>query len=298
MPDALNINAELVRDLIEQQFPQWATLSINPFTPGGWDNRNFRLGDDMVVRLPSAKRYALQVEKEQHWLPRLAADLPVAIPHPLAMGTPGERYPWHWSIYGWLDGETARDGHIAEPDGFAVSLAGFLNALHLIDGADGPQPGPHNFHRGAHLGTYDAETRRAIANIENDIDVQKVAAIWESALASSWEGAPIWFHGDLEPGNLLVEDGRLSAVIDFGCCGVGDPACDLAIAWTFFDAEQRRAFRSALGVDDACWLRGCGWALWKALIVLSGQPSTDPSTRDHAGTTLRRIVEDGDLAAG
>ncbi|WP_299321525.1 aminoglycoside phosphotransferase family protein [Parasphingopyxis sp.] len=298
MSDTPNIDAGLVRRLIAAQFPQWADLAVTPILPGGWDNRSFRLGDDMVVRLPSAQRYAPQVEKEQYWLPKLARELPVAIPSPLAKGEPGIGYPWHWSIYGWLDGETAQADRIADPERFAISLAEFLNALQQIDGTDGPPPGAHNFHRGGPLTAYDAETRTALADLDGKIDSRAAIAIWEAARATSWTGAPRWLHGDFAPSNLLVKDGALSAVIDFGCCGGGDPACDLAIGWTFFEADTRRAFRAAIDIDDATWLRGGGWALWKAAIVLAGRPGTNAAERDRSETTLRRLLADDALITG
>ncbi|MGP1283431.1 MAG: aminoglycoside phosphotransferase family protein [Parasphingopyxis sp.] len=293
-----DIDAALVRLLVQDQFPQWAELTIRPIEPSGWDNRNFRLGDDKIVRLPSAAHYALQVEKEQHWLPKLAPKLPLPIPEPLAMGQPGHRFPWHWSVYGWLDGETAQQAEITDSRKFARSLAQFIRALHRIDSGNGPRPGAHNFHRGGPLMMYDAEARSAIAELADERDAEDAMAIWSAALGSRWDDTPRWLHGDLAPTNLLVTDGALSAVIDFGCCGVGDPSCDLAIAWTFFNAEQRRVFRTELDIDDDTWRRGSAWALWKAAIVLAGLPGTNPSERDTSGTTLRRILESRDLTGG
>ncbi|MGP1354423.1 MAG: aminoglycoside phosphotransferase family protein [Parasphingopyxis sp.] len=290
MPSAPHIDTPLVRRLIERQFPDWADRRIEPILPGGWDNRNFRLGADMVVRLPSAERYASQVEKEHVWLPRLAPALPVSIPEPLAMGRPDVGYPCHWSIYGWLEGATARRDRIADPSDFAVAIADFLNALHSIDTDGGPEPGPHNFYRGGPLSIYDAQTREAIMALGNAIDAPMVAELWEMALASPWSGPPVWVHGDLMPGNILVKAGRLHAVIDFGCCAIGDPACDLVMAWTFFEEEERRRFRDALNIDDGTWHRARGWALWKALIVLAGLSGTNRAERETAGATLNRIL--------
>lgn len=287
-----DINTALVRQLIQDQFPQWAELSIRPVEPGGWDNRSFRLGDDKIARLPSAAHYALQVEKEQHWLPKLAPKLPVAIPHPLAMGRPDDRYPWHWSIYGWLDGATARRDRIADPSDFADAIAAFLSALHSIDTDGGPEPGRHNFGRGGPLSIYDAQTREAVAALGSTIDAPAVVDIWEAALASLWPGSPVWVHGDLMPGNILIKDGRLHAVIDFGCCAIGDAACDLVMAWTFFEMDERRRFRDALNLDDGTWDRARGWALWKALIVLAGLPGTDRAERETARAALNRILAD------
>lgn len=287
-PNRPPIDAALVRRLIAAQFPQWADLPVRPVANGGWDNRTFHLGDRMSARLPSAKRYADQMEKEQTWLPRLAPQLPATIPEPLAMGAPGEGYPGPWSVYRWLDGEPADPQRISDMPGFAADLAGFLDALHRIDTAGGPPPGSHNFWRGGPLATYDAETRQAIETLGGRIDADGATATWEAALAAEWRNPPVWVHGDIAAGNLLVADGRLSAVIDFGCLGVGDPACDLAIAWTFFHGAAREAFRAALPLDPATWARARGWTLWKALIVLAGLPGVNPDGRERT----RRIIDD------
>jgi len=264
------IDTDLVRRLVHAQFPQWRDLAVSPVEFGGWDNRTFHLGDEMMVRLPSAAHYSLQVEKEQRWLPKLAPLLPLPIPTPLAMGEPAAGYPWHWSVYRWIEGETAKTAHIADLGAFAAALADFLVALRGVDATDGPAPGQHNFYRGGSLTVYDGETRQAIAALEGKIDTQAATTVWEAALDATWHGSPVWFHGDVASGNLLVEDGSLSAVIDFGTSGVGDPSCDLAIAWTFFEGESREAFRTRIAVDDATWARGRGWALWKALITVAG----------------------------
>lgn len=282
------INAALVSRLVSAQFPQWAELAIRPVEPSGWDNRTFRLGDALSARLPSAEWYALQVEKEQHWLPKLAPHLPLAIPAPVARGAAAFGYPWSWSVYRWLTGESALLANIAEPVQFAVSLAEFLLALQQVDAAGGPQPGPHNFFRGGPLTTYDAETRQAAAALAGEIDAAAANAVWDAALRADWLGAPVWLHGDVSAGNLLVEAGRLCAVIDFGCAGVGDPACDLTIAWTFFFGESRTAFRAAIGADEATWARARGWALWKALITLAEHIDSNPAEAEKA----RRVIAD------
>jgi aminoglycoside phosphotransferase (APT) family kinase protein len=265
--DRMDIDVALVRRLISTQFPRWADLPIRPCEPGGWDNRTFHLGDHMTVRLPSAERYVAQVEKEHRWLPKLAPLLPLPIPVPLALGAPDHDYPWPWSVYRWLNGETASPERIADQPRFAVELALFLIALQRIDVTGGPPPGPHNFSRGGPLATYDGETRQAIETLDDELNTAAVTDVWEAALATSWNRAPVWVHGDFAAGNLLVEKGRLSAVIDFGSCGVGDPACDLAIAWDLLGGESQEAFRATLPLDRATWARGRGWALWKALIT-------------------------------
>ncbi len=290
--DKVNINVSLVSRLVATQFPQWADLPIEPVEVGGVDNRTFHLGEDMTVRLPSGPWYALQVEKEQKWLPKLAPLLPLPIPVPLAMGVPAEGYPWHWSVYRWLEGETASSERIADLRQFASSLAQFLVALRRIDATGGPIPGRHNFFRGGPLTVYDADTRQAIAALKGKIDTDAASAVWEAALKATWHGPPVWFHGDVAAGNLLVKDGRLSAVTDFEISGVGDPSCDLAVAWTLFRGESREAFRTALGPDDGTWARGRGWALWKALITLSGHVDTNPPQAERVRREIDDIIAD------
>lgn len=286
------IDVSLVRRLIAKQFPQWADLRIEPVAIGGWDNRTFHLGEHMLVRLPSAEEYAMKVKKEQLWLPRLAPLLPLSIPTPLAMGESGENYPWRWSVYRWIEGETASIEHITDLSQFAVALAEFLSALERIDATDGPIAGPHNFYRGGALSTYDAETRQAILILGDKIDTELVTTIWETALASTWTAAPVWVHGDISTGNLLIRKGKLSAVIDFGGLGIGDPACDLAIAWTLFKGESREAFRTALPLDKDTWARGRGWTLWKALIVYAGLSGTNPLERENSKRVLEEVLAD------
>jgi len=282
------INDILVRRLVASQFPQWKDLPIRPLLPGGWDNRTFHLGEQMLVRMPSAAHYAGQVEKEHRWLPKLAPLLPLRIPEPLALGEPAEGYPWKWSIYRWLEGETASSPALADLKDFAIHLAQFLTALHRIDPTDGPPPGPHNFYRGGSLMTYDAETRRAITILKDRIDFRAATEVWERALETSWSKTPVWIHGDISAGNLLVQEGRLSAVIDFGQLGIGDPACDLSIAWTLFHDESRELFRSMLQLDDATWDRGRAWTLWKSLVVAAG--FTNPNNAESA--QCWRIIAD------
>ncbi len=286
--DRVNIDAALVTRLIAEQFPRWADLPIRPVEPGGWDNRTFHLGESMTVRLPSAASYSRQVEKEHQWLPKLAPLLPLPIPTPLAKGAPAHGYPWHWSIYRWLEGETATAERIGDLREFATAVARFLTALQQIDPTGGPPPGPHNFFRGGPLTVYDAETRQAIAALDGKVDTGAVAAVWETALSATWRGPPVWVHGDIAWGNLLVQNGRLSAVIDFGSSGVGDPACDLAIAWTLFRDDSRDAFRAAIKLDDATWARGRGWTLWKALIIMAGNPDTNPFDAEES----RRVLDE------
>ncbi len=285
------IDAALVRRLIASQYPQWAHLTVEPVLPGGWDNRTFRLGDRMSVRLPSAVAYVAQVEKEHKWLPVLAPHLPLPIPVPIVKGAPASDYPWPWSVYAWLEGEPAQEGLIDNEDAFARSVASFLVDLHRVDVTDAPMAGLHNFYRGGSLSVYDGETRRALELLAGCIDTASALEVWGAAMGSTWSNPNVWVHGDLACGNLLVKDGKLHAVIDFGSSAVGDPACDLVIAWTMLGEESRHIFRSALALDDATWARGRGWALWKALITLA---KLDESQRkvDKSNQVIQRILAD------
>jgi aminoglycoside phosphotransferase (APT) family kinase protein len=286
------IDVALVSQLIRSQFPQWNHLPVKPVAVSGWDNRTFHLGPDMSVRLPSAEGYVAQVEKEHRFLPRLAPLLPLPIPVPLAKGIPGNGYLWPWSVYRWLEGENATLERIADLPEFAISLAEFLLALQRINSVDGPPAGEHNFFRGGSLMTYDAETRATIETLRGEIDAHAATRVWNAALETTWKGAPVWVHGDVASGNLLVKDGRLSAVIDFGCSAVGDPACDLVMAWTFFSGESREAFRATLGLDRATWARARGWVLWKALITLAEHIDSNPERSAEARRVITEVLAD------
>ena len=261
------IDADLVRRLIAQQFPQWADLPVTPVKIDGWDNRTYRLGSGLTARLPTHSSYVAAVDKEHQWLPVLGPQLPVEIPEAVAKGAPGEGYPYPWAIRRWIPGETATVETVADLDEFARSIAAFVLALQGIDATGGPLAGAHSFHRGAPPEYYHDETLEALAVLKGRIDTDLAREVWDAALATSWDRPPVWFHGDIANGNLLVQDGHLSAVIDFGTSGVGDPACDLVIAYTFFSGSSRAAFRDAVDQDPGTWARARGWTLWKALIT-------------------------------
>ncbi len=258
----------------------------------GWDNITFRLGDDMSVRLPSGAAYVPQIGKEHQWLPRLARQLPLRIPEPLAKGAPGRGYPWPWSHYRWLGGEPAATAEIADLTQFATDLAQFLAALYEVDARDGPAAGYDTCFFGVPLAHWNAQTRQALAALQDDVDTKLATQVCEEALAVTWDGPAVWFHGDVSPGNLLVDRGRLSAVIDFGIAGVGDPACDAAIAWTFFAGESRRIYKALLPIDDANWARGRGWALWKAAITLVRVLDNAPVEAAHSKHVIDAVIGD------
>ncbi|MCB0163359.1 MAG: aminoglycoside phosphotransferase family protein [Anaerolineae bacterium] len=288
----IETNESLVRRLLSAQFPQWADLPIVPVPSAGTDNALYRLGDDLAVRLPRIDWAIGQVEKEHKWMPRLAPLLPLTIPMPLEKGQPGEGYPWEWSIYKWLKGRNATLEQIADPIQAAVDLAEFILALQGIDSTDGPDAIEHKL-RGAPLATRDRGTRDAIAAMNGMIDSETAIAIWETALeVPAWGGSPVWFHGDLLPGNLLFENGQLRAVIDFGGLGVGDPACDLITAWALFSGESRATFRSVLGVDHATWLRGRGQALSQAVIFIPYYLNSNPVGVQNARRMIDEVLAD------
>lgn len=290
--DEVHTDKNLVRRLLAAQFPQWKDLLIQPVSSSGTDNALFRLGENMVVRLPRIYWAVGQVEKEHKWMPRLAPYLPLAIPVPLEMGKPNEEYPWHWSIYRWLEGENHTWENLTDPRQTAIDLAHFLLALQNIDTMNGPSAVEHEL-RGAPLWTRDEETREAIAALDGLIDSEVITQVWQSALqASEWAREPVWFHGDVLSGNLLFRNGNLSAVIDFGGLGVGDPACDLMIAWNLFSAENRDVFRSALGVDDATWSRGRGHALSQVLIFIPYYLNTNSAGVKNAWHAVNEVIVD------
>jgi aminoglycoside phosphotransferase (APT) family kinase protein len=286
----LHTDVALVGRLLSSQFPHWSDLPIERVASSGTDNALYRLGEDMVVRLPRIDWAVGGVENAHEWLPRLAPLLPVAVPVPLARGTPAVGYPWPWSVYPWLEGENPTVEPIAHPELLANDLAEFVDALRRVDLAGGPLAG-----RGVPLAERDEPTRAAIAALRGMVDTDAVTAAWEAALRTPpWSGPPVWVHGDLAPGNLLLRDGRLAAVIDFGGVGVGDPACDLMPAWNLLPPSARGVFRAGLGVDDATWDRGRGWALTVALLQLPYYKDTNPKLAASSRHVIRQVLAELD----
>ncbi len=293
--EPMNINNELVYELISAQFPQWSNLPIRPVEMSGWDNRTFHLGGDMLVRLPSAAHYACQVEKEQEWLPKLAPFLSQKIPTPLGLGKPTERYPWKWSVYRWIKGKTVVASTEIDLTVLAEDLANFLINFQAIDLKGGPAPGAQNFYRGGSIAVYDSETRQAISALNGKIDSNLVTEIWKSGSSQTWQKEPVWVHGDISAGNLLINNGRLDAVIDFGQLCIGDPACDFVIAWTLFDADSRQVFHDILLPDAQTWARARAWALWKSLIVMLNTNQTNAVEAKQAHRTFENILAEYSL---
>jgi aminoglycoside phosphotransferase (APT) family kinase protein len=255
--DEVDTNADLVRALLATQHPQWAQLPIERVSSAGTDNAMYRLGDDLAVRLPRIHWAIESIAKEHRWLPILAPHLPLAVPLPVALGEPAAAFPYPWAVVQWLPGDLATLDRLDDPVRAALDLAAFVRALQSKDATGGPK---HN--RGRPLRLADAPMRKAIAGLRGEVDARAVTDAWDRALAApDYDGPPVWFHGDLSYLNLLARDGGLTGVIDWGTCGVGDPAIETIIAWSHFPPAARRAYRDALDIDDAMWERGKGWAL-------------------------------------
>jgi aminoglycoside phosphotransferase (APT) family kinase protein len=285
--DEIDVSVDLVTRLLAAQFPEWAGLPVRPVPSAGTVNALFRLGSGMVARFPRVEWGVADITKEYRWLPRLAPLLPVAVPEPLAMGAPGEGYPWEWSVYRWLEGENPSPDRSAHRRGIATDLARFIAALRQVDATDAP-PG----YRGA-LSPRDAATCKAIEESRGLIEGRAVTRAWEVALeVPDYAGPPVWVHSDLLPGNLLTVGDRLSAVIDFAAAGAGDPACDLIPAWSLLNAQGRAAFREALAADEASWARGRGWALSIALIALPYYQQSNPVFAAIAAYTIEEVLSD------
>jgi aminoglycoside phosphotransferase (APT) family kinase protein len=280
------IDAGLAARLVRGAFEEWAELPLTPVEPWGTDNALYRLGDDKVLRLPRRARDELTLEKELEWLPRLAPKLPLEIPVPLASAGPADGYPFTWAVYEWLEGEPATDIQVEDA---VTPVAEFIRALQAVDSTGGPPPGDHNVWRGEPIRNRNERVREAIEELRGVIDERAATEAWERALAASdWDGPPLWIHGDLDRRNLLVRAGRVSAVIDFGCLGVGDPATDVMTAWKLGPPEL---FHEALDVDDATWERARGWALSQALTALSYYtPRTNPALVREAREWLEELL--------
>lgn len=294
--DEVETDAALVRRLLATQFPEWADLPITPVPSAGTDNALYRLGDELAARLPRIASATGQIEKEREWLPRLASHLPLAIPVPLATGAPGEGYPWPWAVCRWLPGANAADERPADLHQAARDLASFIVALERLPTTGWPDPGPPTSFRGVPLATRDDAVREALVSLRGLLDAEAALAAWEACLqAPEWGRAPVWIHADMQPLNLLVDRGRLSAVIDFGGLGLGDPAVDMMVAWHLLTADARETFRAALApeiADDATWERGRGWALSMALIALPYYLETNPAIVGVSRRTIAEVLAD------
>jgi aminoglycoside phosphotransferase (APT) family kinase protein len=287
--DELDTDEALVRRLLAAQFPHWAELLIEALPLGGTDNAIYRLGDELSVRLPRRADWATgSLDTEFEWLPKLAPLLPLPLPAPVARGAAGEGYPHEWSVFTWLDGDDAT-GTPLDLRRAAVDLAELLGALWRIDPAGAPPAAG----RGGPLRLRDEHTRAGIVALGDLIDAVAVTEAWEAALAApEWDRPPVWIHGDLDARNLLVGDGRITGVLDWNLICVGDPACDVKVAWAVLDAETRPVFRELLEVDDATWARARGWAVSQAMIALPYYLHTYPAIVEQAWRWLAEVLAD------
>jgi aminoglycoside phosphotransferase (APT) family kinase protein len=269
------------------QYPQWADLPINRFPSAGTVNALYRLGTDMVVRLPLIAWGVGDVEREDRWLQRIAPLLPVATPVLLATGVPDAGYPCPWSVYRWLAGENPEPGRVADPGTLARDLAAFIAALHRIS----PDGEPMAFHSGP-VSDRDKAVHECIAQLRGIVDTDAVTAAWESDRDSpEWTEPPRLVHADLIPGNLLLTGGRLSAIIDWSAAA-GDPACDLITAWYLFPPDVRQEFRTLLAADDAMWARGRAYALSKAIIALPYYQESNPVMAANSRHVIDQVLID------
>ena len=277
--DELELDEALVRGLLAEQFPEWVGLAVRRIEPSGTVNAIFQLGDELSVRLPRRQGPTEPGSVELDWLPTLATLVPVEVPVPVAQGRPSDSYPWFWEVHTWLEGETMPVEAIDEIQA-ARDLAALVAALQRVDPAGAP-PG-----RGIPL----AERAEQMAWWFDRFDGDPGARTeWERVVATApqWDGPPVWHHGDIDCRNWLIQDRRISGVIDWGAMGVGDPACDVMVAWKLHSAAARDAFREALPTDDATWERARGWAVSQAVAALAYYtPESNPSLYQEATTWL------------
>ena len=283
----IHINTALVRHLLTEQFPHLAEMPINLVHSTGTVNAIYRLGDDIYVRLPRLEAWAESINTEWTWLPKLAPHISLKIPKPLARGKPANGYPCPWAIYYWLEGLPYEDDLINDERQIARDLANFISELRRIDKLEAPRGGRRP------LRELDAATRTAIESSDGEINTQAVSTAWAYSLElPPWNGKPVWIHGDLLKSNLLIQAGRLYAVIDFGGAGIGDPAADIVPAWSVFTKAGRETFRQALAVDDDTWRRARGYALHQALMIIPYYPKTNPEFVTMAKRTVAEVLSE------
>ncbi|MGR6431992.1 aminoglycoside phosphotransferase family protein [Rhizobium sp. PAMB 3174] len=266
--DSLAIDESSIRRRLAEQAPPWADLPMRRIHSTGTDNALYRLGDELLVRLPLRESAIASLSKELDWLPRLTG-LPLAIPRLRHRGRIDLGKPCEFGIFDWIDGEIATPEAIADADEAAVALAAFIKALQRQPTEGAPVAGPENSRRGVPLSEMAEATLSSIDLLADEIDTRAAKDLWASVVDERHRSAPVWLHGDLKADNLLTKHGRLTAVIDWGLSAVGDPAADYAAAWTWVQPESREQFRDALELDDGDWQRAKGWALYGAVIALS-----------------------------
>lgn len=272
-------------------FPHWADLPLLPVASAGTDHLLYRLGAELVVRIPANRDAASRVAEQAVWLERFRG-LPLEVPRVLGLGPPDEDCPWHWSVLGWIEGVDADQAPPRDWAEAAQALGRFVSELQRIDAASGPPAGRGNALRGAPLVELDGWMREAIVGISDLYDAGALTARWRAALAApAWQGDPVWIHGDLHASNLLLRDGCLVAVVDFGLMALGDPACDLAPAWTFLPDAQRDAFRELACPDDSTWERGKGWGLYAGVIALAHYRDRNPVLCRMANHAILAVLD-------
>lgn len=282
----INISEKLAYKLIRAQFPEWATLSLEPMRPEGTDNLMYRLGEDKIIRLPRIPSAVPSLEKEKLWLPKLTPHLPIPIPHILAEGDASDEYPYPWLIIKWEKGKNPSADNPLEQNNAALTLASFIKAMQKIDTQGGPI-----CRRGQPLKNRDAETRKAIPLMSELYDTKLLLDLWnESLSAPEWHGKPVWIHGDLHAGNILCEGEQITAIVDFGLMGVGDPAADLMPAWTLFDPAAREIFKEIVAPDEATWLRARGWALSMGIVAYPYYKETNPKFAEIALGMIDQVI--------
>ncbi len=293
MPAAeVDISVDLVRALIVAQTPELGELTVEPMA-FGWDNALFLVGDSLLARLPRRLAGVALIESEQRWLRQLAPRLPLPIPAPIHCGVPGGGFPWPWSICPYVPGTSVLDlfergDALADAVAEAERLGGFLGALHRPAPADAPA----NPHRGVPLAERDERFRSQVASLGASVDGPRLLEQWDAGLeVPGWSRAPVWLHGDVHPGNVITDRGRIVGVVDFGDITSGDPAVDLAGGWMFFAPPARAVFRRAAGADDRTWATARAWALCLGVATLANSADNPPFAR-HARRTIAAVLAD------
>lgn len=282
------VDEDLVISLLKQQYPDLLKFSISKIKHYGTDNAIFRIGKEYVIRLPRFNCAAKQIEKEQIWLPKFEGLLPFKIPVPIKVGNPSEEFPYYWYVYDWIQGVDAYSKPPSDFNQVAKDLALFIKALWEVATDNAPLS-----RRGLPLNTQDKLVCEAISSLKDTIDTNTISNIWQECLSvSNWNKPPVWLHADLLPSNLLLKNGKIHAVIDFGLTGIGDPACDLIPAWCLLDSNSRIIFKEYLGVDEDTWRRGKGWALSIALIIIPYYLNTNPVLVSVARRIIKEITHD------
>lgn len=302
----ITITTALVRQLVDEQLPNYVALPLTPLRESGSSNLLFRLGNELLLRFPRQPGGGVAINKELHWLPQISPHLPIATPEIVALGQPAANYPEHWSVVRWLEGDlpiacSPQDPATPQRSSLAIDLADTIVALRSIDVTAAAAQDPSlRWYRGRPLAEFDSATRRNIQRCRSltglDLDMDKASAIWDDALKvpeAHGIAADRWYHSDLVAENLLLTNGRLSAVLDFGGLAVGDPTIDLHGAWEVLDAPARAVFRKRVRATDAQWLLGRAWALGVALGAFTYYWNTMPGRRRDRLAMARSVIADG-----